>query len=44
MRALYNSWRPFAIDAFAAVDQERANADRLRQQANTALQELRARP
>ena len=44
MRALYNSWRPFAIDAFAAVDQERANADRLRQQANTALQELAARP
>ena len=44
MRALYNSWRPFAIDAFAAVDQERANADRLRQQANTSLQELRARP
>ena len=44
MRALYNSWRPFAIDAFAAVDQERTNADRLRQQANTALQELMARP
>lgn len=44
MRALYNSWRPFATDAFAAVDQERANADRLRQQANTALQELRSRP
>ena len=44
MRALYNSWRPFAIDAFAAVDQERANADRLRQQANTSLQELQARP
>lgn len=44
MRVLYNSWRPFAVDAFAAVDQERANADRLRQQANTALQELRDRP
>ena len=44
MRALYNSWRPFAIDAFAAVDQERASADRLRQQADTALQELRDRP
>ena len=43
MRVLYNSWRPFAIDAFAAVDQERANADRLRQQANTSLQELQAR-
>ena len=44
MRALYNSWRPFAIDAFAAVEQERTNADRLRQQAMTGLQELTARP
>ena len=44
MRALYNSWRPFAIDAFAAVDQERSNADRLRRQAGISLQELRDRP
>ena len=44
MRALYNSWRPFAVDAFAAVEQERTNADRLRQQAMTGLQELTARP
>ena len=44
MRALYNSWRPFAIDAFAAVEQERTSADKLRQQANTALQELTTRP
>ncbi len=44
MRALYNSWRPFTVDAFVAVDQERANAARLRQQANTALQELQSRP
>ena len=44
MRALYSSWRPFAIDAFAAVEQERTNADRLTQQAMTGLQELTARP
>ncbi len=44
MRALYSSWRPFAIDAFAAVDEERTIADRLRQQAGTGLQELSTRP
>ena len=44
MRALYNSWRPFAIDAFAAVDQERTSTDRLRQKAITSLGELTARP
>lgn len=43
MRALYNSWRPFTVDAFIAVDEERANAARLRRQANIGLQELRDR-
>ena len=44
MRALYNSWRPFTIDAFKAVGQERVNSDRLRRQANIGLEELRNRP
>ena len=44
MRSLYNSWRPFATDAFAAVDRERSGADRLRQEAMTGLQELSNRP
>ena len=44
IRALRNTWRPFTVDAFKAVDQERLNADRLRRQADIALQELRARP
>ena len=43
MRALYTSWRPFTVDAFKAVDQERVNSDRLRRQANIGLQELRNR-
>ena len=43
MRALYNSWRPFTVDAFIAVDGERANAALLRRQANIGLQELRDR-
>ena len=43
MRSLYNSWRPFTGDAFIAVDEERANAARLRRQANIGLQELRDR-
>ena len=44
IRALRNTWRPFTVDAFKAVDQERLNADRLRRQADIALQDLRARP
>ncbi len=40
IRALRNSWRPFAVDAFKAVDQERIIADRLRRQADIGLQEL----
>ena len=43
IRALRNSWRPFTVDAFKVVDQERLNADRLRRQAEIALQELRDR-
>ena len=30
MRTLNNSWRPFAVDVFRAVDEERLGADRLR--------------
>ena len=44
MRALHNSWRPFSVDAFIAVDEERAYAARLRRQAGIGLQELRDRP
>ena len=44
MRTLSNSWRPFAVDVFRAVDEERLGADRLRRQASIALQELRERP
>lgn len=44
MRTLYNSWRPFAVDAFRAVDEERTAAGRLLLQASFALEELRARP
>ncbi len=43
IRALRNTWRPFTVDAFKAVDQERLNAARLRRQADIALQELRDR-
>lgn len=43
IRALRNSWRPFTVDAFKTVDQERVTADRLRRQAAVGLQELRDR-
>ena len=43
IRALRNSWRPFSVDAFKTVEQERVTADRLRRQADVGLQELRAR-
>lgn len=43
IRALRNSWRPFSVDAFKTVDQERVTADRLRREAAVGLQELRAR-
>ena len=39
-RTLSNSWTPFAIDVFKAVDDERVNANALRRQASIALEEL----
>ena len=44
MRTLYSSWRPFAVDVFKAVDEERAASDRLWRRAGIALQELHDRP
>ena len=38
IRALRNSWRPFIVDVFKAVDQERDNSSRLRREAGIALQ------
>ncbi len=43
LRTLRNSWRPFTVDVFKAVDVERTNSDRLRRDANIALQELNER-
>lgn len=43
MRALRNSWRPFTVDVFKAADVERTNSDRLRRDANIALQGLSER-
>ena len=43
IRALLNTWQPFTVDAFIAVDRERDNANGLRRDANIALQELRGR-
>ncbi len=43
IRALRNSWRPFTVDGFKALDQERVNANRLRRQADIGLQGLRDR-
>ena len=40
IRTLRNSWQPFTVDAFIAVEQERANAARLRRQASASLQGL----
>ncbi len=44
IRALYNTWRPFTTAPFIAADQERANANTQRRQANTAQQQLQSRP
>ena len=40
LRVLRNTWRPFGADAYKALDQERANAGRLRRQAAVGVQEL----
>ncbi len=42
-RTLSNSWTPFAVDVFKAIDDERVNAGRLRRQASIALEELQGR-
>ena len=44
VRALRNSWQPFTVDAFIAVDRERDAANALRGEAKVALEELRNRP
>ena len=43
MRTLANTWTPFAVDSFRAVDGERVNSGRLRRQASIALEELQRR-
>ena len=43
IRALQNTWQPFTVDAFIAVDRERDNANALRRDASIALQELHTR-
>ncbi len=43
VRSLANSWQPFTVDAFKALDTERVTADRLRRQAAIGLQELEGR-
>ena len=44
VRTLANTWTPFAVDVFKAVDEERGNTARLRRQAGISLEELRNRP
>ena len=44
IRTLRNSWQPFTVDAFIALDRERDTVSRLRREANIALQELLNRP
>ena len=43
VRSLANSWQPFTVDAFKAVDTERVAVDRLRRQAAIGLEELEDR-
>ena len=40
LRVLRNTWRPFASDAYKALDRQRADAGRLRRQASVGVQEL----
>ena len=43
VRSLSNSWQPFTVDAFKALDTERVTVDRLRRQAAIGLKELEDR-
>ena len=43
VRSLANSWQPFTVDAFKALDTERVTVDRLRRQAAIGLAELEGR-
>ena len=43
VRSLTNSWQPFTVDAFKALDTERVTVDRLRRQAAIGLKELEDR-
>ena len=43
IRTLRNSWQPFTVDAFKAVDEDRVNVDGLRRGTDIALQQLRNR-
>ena len=40
LRVLRSSWRPFGADVYKALDEERADAGRLRRQASVGVQEL----
>lgn len=40
LRVLRNTWRPFATDVYHALDEERTNAERLRRNAETGIQQL----
>lgn len=42
-RTLQNTWQPFTVDAFIAVDQQRSNANGLRREVNITIQQLRSR-
>ena len=40
VRTLHHTWQPFTVDPFSAVHRERIKVDRLRRDANVAVQEL----
>ena len=40
LRVLRNTWRPFGADVYKALDEQRADAGRLRRQASVGVQEL----
>ena len=42
-RTLQNTWQPFTVDSFIAVDLERSNASGLRREASISIEELRDR-